>query len=131
MNILDKINLYFKIPTSVDIEFNDIEQSFIEKIEATKSFKDIEAIAVEIYDYAKKQKKEEQDQEAGDDSEANPSKYFEQESLDGDTQESFETEANDDNEEDMEQSADSESSTDDESDSDEEGDSNCVQFEED
>ena len=131
MNILDKINLYFKIPTSVDIEFNDIEQSFIEKIEATKSFKDIEAIAVEIYDYAKKQKKEEQDQEAGDDSEANPSKYFEQESLDGDTQESFETEANDDNEEDMEQSADSESSTDDESDSDEEGDSNSGHFEED
>jgi len=56
LNILDKINLYFKIPNAVDITFNEIEQAFVDRIEASKSFKDIEAIAKELYAYAKEKK---------------------------------------------------------------------------
>ena len=59
MNILDKINLYFKIPTSVDFSFNDIEEGFIKRIEKAKSFKDVEKLSEEIYAYAKLQKDDE------------------------------------------------------------------------
>jgi len=94
MNILDKINLYFKIPNAVDIEFNDIEQSFINKIEAAKSFKDIEAIASEIYKYAKAEKKEEEEkeEEAGNKDEK-PQPEFSDEKIDGNFEESDELEA--------------------------------------
>ena len=40
INLLDKINLHFKIPTAVSglFEFNDIEQSFVDRIEKVKKF---------------------------------------------------------------------------------------------
>ena len=61
LNFLDKINLYFKIPNIVNLNFNDVEQSFITKIENSKSFKDIEKIAPEIYAYAKSEKEKEEE----------------------------------------------------------------------
>lgn len=89
MNILDKINLFFKIPNAVNIEFNDIEQSFIDKIEVAKSFKDVEVIAEEIYSYAKKE--QEKEEQAGDDENSKP--QFSDEKMDGDFEESDETES--------------------------------------
>ena len=90
LNILDKINLYFKIPNAVDITFNEIEQSFVDRIEASKSFKDIEAIAKELYAYAKDQKKD--DEQIGDEGdEVQPMSSDEQ--SDGDAQDSEEMEA--------------------------------------
>ena len=92
MNILDKINLYFKIPTAVNITFNETEQSFIDRIEASKSFKDVEAIAEEIYAYAKEQKKDEE--QMGDEDENSQPQYSDEQS-DGDAQDSEEMEADD------------------------------------
>jgi hypothetical protein len=90
LNILDKINLYFKIPNAVDIKFTDIEQHFIDKIEVAKSFKDVEAIAEEIYYYAKEEK--EKEEQAGDDDENSQPQYSD-EQADGDAQDSEEMEA--------------------------------------
>jgi predicted 3-demethylubiquinone-9 3-methyltransferase (glyoxalase superfamily) len=92
LNILDKINLYFKIPNAVDITFNKIEQSFVDRIEASKSFKDVEAIAKELYAYAKDNKKD--DEQMGDEDENSQPQYSDEQS-DGDAQDSEETEADD------------------------------------
>ena len=92
LNILDKINLYFKIPTAVDITFNEIEQVFVDRIEAANSFKDIEAIAKELYAYAKAEKDKEE--QMGDDDENSQPQYSDEQS-DGDAQDSSEAEADD------------------------------------
>ena len=91
MNILDKINLYFKIPTAVDIHFNEIEQSFIDRIEELKSFKDVENIAEEIYAYAK-ENQEEQEEDQGDEPDYSQSMPSD-EMVDGMEQDSFEQES--------------------------------------
>jgi len=91
LNILDKINLYFKIPNAVDITFNKTEQSFVDRIEASKSFKDIEAIAKELYAYAKDNKKEDEEQAGNEDENSQP--QYSDEQADGDAQDSEETEA--------------------------------------
>jgi len=92
LNILDKINLYFKIPNAVDITFNEVEQSFVDRIEASKSFKDIETIAKELYAYAKDNKKD--DEQIGDEGDdVQPMSSDEQ--SDGDAQDSDEMESND------------------------------------
>ena len=91
MNILDKINLYFKIPNAVDIHFNEIEQSFIDRIEELKSFKDVENIAEEIYAYAK-ENQEEQEEDQGDEPDYSQSMPSD-EMVDGMEQDSFEQES--------------------------------------
>jgi len=92
MNILDKINLYFKIPNAVDISFNDIEEGFVQQIEDARSFKDVERISEDVYAYAKEQK-EEMEEVAGNDEEE--STVESDEKFDGDAQDSDEAEAND------------------------------------
>ena len=91
MNILDKINLYFKIPNAVDIHFNEIEQSFIDRIEELKSFKDVENIAEEIYAYPK-ENQEEQEEDQGDEPDYSQSMPSD-EMVDGMEQDSFEQES--------------------------------------
>ena len=61
VNFLDKINLHFKVPSAVSgmFEFNDIEQSFIDRIEAITKFSEVEEICVEICEYIKENRKEE------------------------------------------------------------------------
>jgi len=90
LNILDKINLYFKIPNAVDINFTDIEQHFIDKIEVAKSFKDVEEIAEEVYYYAKAEK----DKDELDDDEEDFQPQFSDEKMDGDFEDSDEMESN-------------------------------------
>jgi len=92
LNILDKINLYFKIPNSVDISFNDIEEGFVQRIEDARSFKDVEKISEEVYAYAKEQK-EEMEEVEGNNEEV--STVESDEKFDGDAQDSDEAEAND------------------------------------
>ena len=63
INLLDKINLKFKVPQAVDglIEFNETEQSFIDRIAELKKFKDLEKLCVEICDYIKANREEDDD----------------------------------------------------------------------
>ena len=100
MNILDKINLYFKIPTSVDISFNDIEEGFVERIENARSFKDVEKISEEVYAYAKEQKEEMEEEVEGNNEEV--STVESDEKFDGEEVETSEAEAGDEDQEENE-----------------------------
>ena len=64
LNLLDKINLHFKVPSAVAglFEFNETEQSFIDRIEEIKNFKEVEKICVEICDYIKENREEDDDE---------------------------------------------------------------------
>ena len=99
MNILDKINLYFKIPSSVDISFNDIEDGFIKRIEKAKSFKDVEKLSEEIYAYAKLPKEDEDAEDVQGTNEDESSTLKSDEKIDG---EEVETSEADDGDEDQE-----------------------------
>ena len=75
INLLDKLNLHFKVPNAVVglVEFNEIEQTFVDRIEKIKKFSELDKICVEICDYIKENRTEE---------EAEDSQYFDEESED-------------------------------------------------
>ncbi len=60
VNFLDKLNLHFKVPGVVSgmFEFNDIEQSFVDRITDITKFSEVEEICVEICDYIKENREE-------------------------------------------------------------------------
>jgi hypothetical protein len=62
LNLLDKINLYFKVPTAVTglFEFNDIEQSFVDRMEKLKKFDEVEKLCIDICEYIKENRKEQE-----------------------------------------------------------------------
>ena len=99
MNILDKINLYFKIPTSVDISFNDVEEEFIKRIEKAKSFKDVEKLSEEIYAYAKLQKEDEDMEDVQGTNEDESSTLKSDEKIEGEEVETSEAEDGDEGQE--------------------------------
>jgi hypothetical protein len=53
MKFLDKINMHFKIPTFVNIDFTDEQEVFIERIENAKTFKDVSDICIDLAEYIK------------------------------------------------------------------------------
>ena len=66
INLLDKINLYFKVPNAIAgiVEFNDIEQSFVDRIDKIRKFEELEKICVEICDYIKENREEEENEDS-------------------------------------------------------------------
>ena len=83
MNILDRLNLYFKIKSFVNVPFNDVEMDFVNRIEKLRNFKEVEEIAEEIYAYAKENKTEDDvlgESEWGENTTPSPS----DEEIDGD-----------------------------------------------
>ena len=55
MNLADKANLYFKIGSFVDIDFNSQESVLIKKISDAETFDDVLDVAEELYKYCKQQ----------------------------------------------------------------------------
>jgi len=55
MNLADKANLYFKIGSFIDIDFNTQEHILIEKIANAETFDDVLDVAEELYNYCKQQ----------------------------------------------------------------------------
>ena len=53
MNLIDRINLYFKAGSSNGIEFSEEENGFIEKVATTRSWDDVVRVSEELYEYAK------------------------------------------------------------------------------
>ena len=102
INLLDKLNLHFKVPSAINglVEFNEIEQSFIDRIEKIKKFDELEKICIDICEYIKENRTEEEEQD---------SKYFDNDSEnyseDFDNMEEYESESGEDaeTEEEMEQ----------------------------
>ena len=64
INLLDKINLHFKVPRAIAgiVEFNDIEQSFVDRIDKIRKFDELEKVCVDICDYIKENREEEDDE---------------------------------------------------------------------
>ena len=65
INLLDKLNLYFKVPNAVVgvIEFDKTEQVFVDRIEKIKKFEELDSICVDICDYIKENRTEEEKEE--------------------------------------------------------------------
>ena len=53
LNLIDKINLYFKGGTAHDISFSDEELEFVEKVSKTLTWEDVVRVTDELYEYAK------------------------------------------------------------------------------
>jgi hypothetical protein len=55
INLLDKLNLHFKVPSAVAgfIDFDEDEQNFVDRIEKIKEFSELEDICVDICEYIK------------------------------------------------------------------------------
>jgi len=53
MNLIDRLNLFFKFGLFIDVSFDDNEKIFIDKILATQSIDDALSVAKEIYEYSK------------------------------------------------------------------------------
>lgn len=66
MLLIDRINVYFKVGPMFPVEFSPEEKTFVNRIEKCETFEDVKKIAMELFDYCKKEleeKKEEDMQE--------------------------------------------------------------------
>lgn len=66
--LVDRINLYYKlgVHTGMVVPFSTEEQVFIDRINAAKTFKDVCDISADLYEFAKQQKKEREEQQGND-----------------------------------------------------------------
>jgi hypothetical protein len=53
LNLIDRINLHYKIGASAGIEFDEMERPFITEIDKAESFDEIYDISVRLYEYSK------------------------------------------------------------------------------
>jgi len=58
MNLIDRINVYFKMGFFIDVPFADEEKDFLSRIDAAASFQTIRKIAEDIYEYSKDRQSE-------------------------------------------------------------------------
>lgn len=58
LNLIDRINLYYKAGITCGVTFNDTEMAFVRRASLTETLKDVIVLAKEIYDYAKETAKE-------------------------------------------------------------------------
>lgn len=62
-SLIDRLNLHFKIGNFTAIPFTDEERVFISAMERTRTFADVEAVSIQIYDYAKAKQQERKEEE--------------------------------------------------------------------
>lgn len=55
LNFIDRINLYTKVGTQLDIEFSDEEKILVREVENTESFEDVVIVATKIQKFMKEQ----------------------------------------------------------------------------
>ena len=58
MNLIDRINLFFKVGNHIRVPFSDDEKPFLSRIEKTDSFDDVMSIVKDLYEFAKSQAEE-------------------------------------------------------------------------
>ena len=58
LNLIDRINLYFKGGFVHDIEFTEEEMEFVEKVSKTMTWDDVVRVTNELYEYAKENESE-------------------------------------------------------------------------
>ena len=63
-SLADRVNLYFKIGSFVDIDFNSVEENrIVKKISDAETFEDVLEVAVDLYKYCRTARKRESDQD--------------------------------------------------------------------
>ncbi len=62
-NLIDRINLHYKVGASAMIPFEDNEKDYVERVEKAETFEEVCRIAEEIYAYSKVQQKEQEELE--------------------------------------------------------------------
>ena len=55
LNLIDRINLYFKAGFSCGVKFTPEEKEFVNRVEKTETVEDVVALATEVYQYSKEQ----------------------------------------------------------------------------
>ena len=55
LNLIDRINLYFKAGFSCGVKFTTEEKEFVNRVEKTETVEDVVALAAEVYQYSKEQ----------------------------------------------------------------------------
>jgi cobalamin biosynthesis protein CobT len=58
LNLIDRINLRFKMGSHVVVEFNDFEREIVREVEAAETWDEVVDIARRVYDYVKQNEKE-------------------------------------------------------------------------
>jgi hypothetical protein len=58
MSFIDRLNVYTKSSYTMDIQFNDIEKDFVERVQACESFEDALKLTNEIWDYSKEEQQQ-------------------------------------------------------------------------
>lgn len=83
--LIDRINLYYKVGFNCGVKFNEVETNMLRRVDRTETVEEVIALAEEIYAYSlQKQKEEEEAKEKA------LEKLAEEESGDGDGEESDE-----------------------------------------
>ena len=65
-NLIDRINIHFKVGTRAGVEFTDEEMTMVDRIANQKSFDDALKISEELFDYVKENTPEDEEPEFGD-----------------------------------------------------------------
>lgn len=55
--LIDRINLHFKIGSYLNLQFDDKEQVFVDKVYNVKTWEDVVRVATELYEYGKEEAK--------------------------------------------------------------------------
>ena len=58
LTFIDRVNLHFKVGYTIGIKFNEEEMQYIRRIETAETIDEAFALALECYEFAKKQKEE-------------------------------------------------------------------------
>ena len=58
LNLIDRINLHYKVGSNVTVDFSEEESVFINRIDNAQTWKDVVKICEDLYDYAKENESE-------------------------------------------------------------------------
>jgi len=58
LNLIDKINLHYKVGDHIDLTFSDEESVFVDRIDKANTWKEVVKICEDLYDYAKENESE-------------------------------------------------------------------------
>ena len=83
LNLIDRINLRFKLGAHIHVPFNDVERDFVTEVEAAETWEEVESLARRIYDYVKENEQDKLNTQTDfDDLKAEQEKQEQQESGD-------------------------------------------------
>ncbi|CAB4127209.1 hypothetical protein UFOVP84_75 [uncultured Caudovirales phage] len=101
LNLIDRINMHFKLGSHISVNFDKTEREFVTRVETTETSLDVIRLASEIFEYSKAQKNKEttEEQEQDQPEQPNPNQDAEEIEEESEEQESEEQESESESEE--------------------------------